>query len=131
DAIRSTPAKTPKMAQDDYRQPQQLLTELNLRELVVSSRWLLIPIGAVLLVGLVTAFERLLALRRSRVLPAKLKLELGQLRRRRGSRGSSADVSWGCWRQPRRCWWRSPQPRSPTSSRGGSDRPCERSTTCC
>ena len=61
----------------DATSPQQ--PALNLFELILKGRWLMVPIGLLSLLVVAIGFERALALRQRRVMPAGLIEELGKL----------------------------------------------------
>lgn len=78
EALADAPAETDGVA------PAEPQKELNLLTLLVDGGFLMIPIGMMSILVGVYGFERFLALRRHKVIPEDLVLELGELANRKG-----------------------------------------------
>ena len=67
--------------QQDAADGSPAVDSLNLFQLLLKGRWLMIPIGVMSLIVVTVGFDRALALRQHRIFPGKLVAELGELER--------------------------------------------------
>ena len=83
----NAPPPAEDIGQDDVALPAPLAerSELNLLDLIAKGGFLMIPIGVMSLIVVAVVIERLIGMRRSRVLPPRLVRSLGQLSESPGS----------------------------------------------